>query len=61
MQTFDVTVSHELGFYSHYDIKARDKHDAEKEAEKRFIDDFCNGNTKYKLSTYSFLKTKNLG
>ena len=61
---FHIRVDHELGFFSFYDIPAKDYHDAEKEAEQQFLDDFCGGNNnssvfpgvKYTLESFTFNK-----
>lgn len=66
--TFHIRVNHSLGFFSFYDIEAEDYHDAEKEAKKRFNNEFCGGgdNTttfrgvkeQHKLEAFIFNKYK---
>lgn len=42
-KSFKVIVTHSLGFFSDYEIEAENYHDAEKEAKKRFNNEFCGG------------------
>lgn len=43
MKVYKIRVEHSLGFFSFYDILADSKSKAEREAENRFLDDFCGG------------------
>ena len=43
MKTFKIIVTHSLGFFSDYEIEAENYHDAEREAKKIFINQFCGG------------------
>lgn len=57
-QIWKIRVDHELGFFSFYEIKAGDYHDAEREAKQKFVDDFCGGKEESKklLDVFTFDK-----
>ena len=53
-KVFEIRVDHELGFYSIYKISSINVEEAEKQAKKSFIADFCGADTKYKLTAFTF-------
>lgn len=64
-KAFKIRVTHSLGFFSFYEIKADNYHDAESIAEKTFIEQFCGGKNettfrgvkeKHTVESYTFNK-----
>jgi hypothetical protein len=53
---YHIRVTHELGFYSFYDVEAYDHHDAERKAIDIFITQFCSRPCKYRIEAYTFNK-----
>jgi hypothetical protein len=63
-EPFKIRVNHELGFFSFYEIEALNYNEAQRLAEKKFLDQYCGGKlesdvfagVKYKLESFTFNK-----